>query len=102
MALRALGQFCYYDATVVHGFDRLQAIRRRALARAQPPLLGGDEVTYLNAFLDERDVEMLKEKAHSDLSRVETEQRKFLREGNLDLNAPLYWFTYGDQYTIPA
>ena len=100
--LRALGQFCYYDATVVHGFDRLQAIRRRALARAQPPPLGGDEVTYLNAFLDERDVEMLKEKAHSDLSRVKTEQRKFLREGNLDLNAPLSWFTYGDQYTIPA
>lgn len=98
--LRALGQFAYYDATVVHGFDGLQAIRARAITHAQPPSSGGDEVTYLNAFLDERDVEMKKEAAHSDLSRIESEQRKFLAEGNLDLNPPLRWSTYGDHYAI--
>jgi chitosanase len=98
--LRALGQFAYYDAAVVHGFDGLQAVRARALTHAQPPAAGGDEVAYLNAFLDERDVEMRKEAAHSDLSRVEKEQRKFLREGNLDLNPPLRWSTYGDPYSI--
>ena len=98
--LRALGQFAYYDATVVHGFDGLQAIRARAITHAQPPSSGGDEVTYLNAFLDQRDVEMKKEAAHSDLSRIESEQRKFLAKGNLDLTPPLRWSTYGDQYAI--
>ncbi len=100
--LRALGQFAYYDAAVVHGLDGLKAVRARALASAQPPARGGGEVAYLNAFLDERDVEMRKDAAHSDLSRVETEQRKFLREGNLDLMPPLRWRTYGDQYVIPG
>jgi len=98
--LRALGQFAYYDASVVHGFDGLQAIRARAITHARLPSSGGDEVAYLNAFLDERDVEMRKEAAHSDLSRIESEQRIFLAEGNLDLSPPLRWSTYGDQYVI--
>jgi chitosanase len=98
--LNALGQFAYYDAAVVHGFDGMQAVRRRALRHAHTPAAGGDEVAYLNAFLDQRDVEMLKEEAHSDLSRVEKAQRRFLREGNLDLHLPLRWSVYGDQYEI--
>lgn len=44
---------------------------------------------------------MKKEAAHSDLSRIESEQRTFLAEGNLDLNPPLRWTTYGDPYAIP-
>ncbi len=98
--LRALGQFAYFDAAVVHGFDGLRAIRARALARARTPAQGGDEARYLQSFLDERDVEMRKEAAHSDLSRIETEQRRFLRKGNLDLLPPLRWRTYGDEYRI--
>lgn len=98
--LRALGQFAYYDAAVVHGIDGLRAIRARALALARTPAQGGVEVSYLNAFFDERDTEMRKEAAHSDLSRIETEQRKFLREGNLNLVPPLRWSTYGDHYAI--
>jgi chitosanase len=98
--LRALGQFAYYDAAVVHGVDGLRAIRTRALALARTPAQEGDEVSYLSVFLDERDAEMRKEAAHSDLSRIETEQRRFLREGNLDLLPPLRWSTYGDDYAI--
>ena len=98
--LRALGQFAYYDAAVVHGVDGLRAIRSRTLARARTPAQGGGEVPYLDAFLDQRDVEMRKEAAHSDLSRIETEQRRFLRDGNLDLLPPLRWSTYGDHYAI--
>ena len=41
-----------------------------------------------------------KEAAHSDLSRIEDEQRRFLREGNLNLLPPLRWSTYGDRYQI--
>ena len=85
----------------MHGFDGMRGVRERALARAAPPAAGGDETAYLDAFLDERVVEMRKEAAHDDVSRIETAQRRFLREGNLDLNAPLRWSVYGDDYSIP-
>ena len=98
--LRALGQFAYYDAAVVHGFDGMRGVRARALARAATPAAGGDETAYLDAFLDERVVEMHKEAAHDDVSRIETAQRLLLREGNLDLNTPLRWAVYGDDYAI--
>ena len=71
-----------------------------ALARAQTPAAGGDERAYLEAFLDERVVEMRKEAAHEDVTRIETAQRRFLREGNLDLALPLRWAVYGDNYSI--
>jgi chitosanase len=43
---------------------------------------------------------MKREEAHSDTSRVDTEQRVFLRAGNFDLNPPLRWKVYGDPYSI--
>ena len=98
--LRSLGQFAYYDAAVVHGFDGMRGVRERALARAATPAAGGGETAYLEAFLDERVVEMHKEAAHEDVSRIETAQRRFLREGNLDLALPLRWAVYGDRYAI--
>ncbi|SMC20452.1 Carbohydrate binding domain-containing protein [Andreprevotia lacus DSM 23236] len=98
--LHALGQFAYYDAAVVHGFDGLQSVRKAALKKASTPTQGGAEVTYLQAFLDARVVEMKKEAAHEDVSRIETAQRVFLNNGNLDLNTPLYWKVYGDSYQI--
>lgn len=102
--LRALGQFAYYDALVMHGpgGDRLSfgGIRKSALARAKTPAQGGNETTYLNAFLDARKATMKAEEAHEDTSRVDTAQRVFLRKGNLDLDPPLTWKVYGDSYTI--
>lgn len=103
--LRALGQFIYYDAIVMHGpgTDPVSfgGIRATAMKKAKTPAQGGNETTYLNAFLDARKAAMLTEAAHDDTSRVDTEQRKFLNEGNLDLNTPLSWSTYGDPYHIP-
>ncbi|MYX30578.1 chitosanase [Streptomyces sp. SID8381] len=102
--LRALGQFAYYDAIVMHGdgddATSFRSIRERALRTAKPPAQGGDETAYLNAFLDARVWAMKQEEAHSDTSRVDTEQRVFLRNGNLDLNPPLDWKVYGDPYHI--
>ena len=40
------------------------------------------------------------EAAHEDVTRIETAQRRFLREGNLDLAVPLRWAVYGDNYSI--
>jgi chitosanase len=102
--LRVLGQFTYYDAIVMHGDGddptSFRNIRARALRSAKPPAQGGNETTYLNAFLDARVWAMQQEEAHSDTTRVDTEQRVFLRNGNLDLDTPLNWKVYGDSYTI--
>ncbi|MCK7624675.1 chitosanase [Streptomyces sp. RS10V-4] len=102
--LGVLGQFIYYDALVMHGDggDRtgFSALRERALAKAAPPARGGDEKTYLNAFLDARVWAMKQEEAHSDTSRVDTAQRVFLKKGNLDLHTPLDWKVYGDRYHL--
>jgi len=102
--LHALGQFIYYDAIVMHGpgddSDSFGGIRKAAMKKAKTPAQGGDETAYLNAFLDARKVVMKKEEAHSDTSRIDTEQRVFLKAGNLNLNTPLKWKTYGDSYTI--
>jgi chitosanase len=102
--LRALGQFIYYDAMVMHGPGSDSAsfggLRAGVVKKTKPPSQGGNETTYLNAFLDARKALMLQEAAHDDTSRVDTEQRKFLNEGNFDLNPPLSWSTYGDPYTI--
>jgi chitosanase len=103
-AIGALGQFAYYDAIVMHGdggdSTSFSSIRRRALDKAEPPAQGGDEVTYLNAFLDARVWAMKQEEAHSDTSRVDTEQRVFLQKRNLNLDPPLDWMVYGDGYHI--
>jgi chitosanase len=102
--LKALGQFAYYDAAVMHGPDNwgggLINIREKALKKAKTPAQGGSETTYLNAFLDERKAEMLREAGHSDTTRVDTAQRTFLQAGNLDLNTPLKFSVYGDPFTI--
>ena len=102
--LRALGQFIYYDAMVMHGPGSDPAsfggIRAAALRRATPPSQGGDEVAYLNAFLDVRKKAMKAEEAHEDTSRVDDAQRVFLDAGNLDLDTPLVWKVYGDSYRI--
>ncbi|MEV4300449.1 chitosanase [Microbispora rosea] len=104
--LRALGQFVYYDAMVMHGpgSDPVSfgGIRKTAVKKARTPAQGGDEVAYLNAFLDARKAAMKTEEAHSDTSRVDTAQRVFLKNGNLDLDPPLRWKVYGDSYRIPG
>ncbi|GAA2802731.1 chitosanase [Kitasatospora sp. CM 4170] len=102
--LRALGQFAYYDAIVMHGpgtsSDSFGGIRKAAMKKAKTPAQGGDEATYLKAFLEARKVVMKQEEAHADTSRVDTEQSVFLNAKNFDLNPPLKWKVYGDSYTI--
>jgi chitosanase len=102
--LHVLGQFIFYDAIVMHGpgDDSVSfgGIRRTAMSHARTPAQGGDEVTFLNAFLDARKAAMQTEEAHSDTSRVDTEQRVFLNNRNLNLDPPLSWHVYGDPFNI--
>jgi chitosanase len=97
--LHALGQFTYYDAIVMHGSSTdpvsFGSIRQTAMRKAKTPAQGGNETTYLNAFLDARKAAMLTEAAHHDTSRVDIQQRVFLKAGNLDLEPSLTWKVYG-------
>ncbi len=99
--LRPLGQFAYFDATVMHGADGLARLRKQAAAVARPPSQGGDEVAYLSAFLDARVALMKSEEAHHNTTRLDTEQRVFLDQRNLDLTLPLSWKVYGTPFAIP-
>jgi chitosanase len=109
--LGALGQFIYYDAMVMHGpggeFNSFGGIRAATLRRAKSPAQGGGEAAYLGTFLDVRKnvmhVEVVKyhDDSRRDTSRIDTEQRTFLRERNFNLSPPLSWSTYGDSYHIP-
>lgn len=103
--LGALGQFIYYDALVFHGpgtgptsFD---GIRARAMRQARTPAQGGGETAYLDAFLDARRRAMIVRHPGVDTSRVDTTQRRFLREGNLGLRPPLRWQVYGETFRVP-
>jgi chitosanase len=102
--LHSLGQFIYYDAMVMHGPGddpvSFGGIRAAALKKAKTPAQGGNETTYLNAYLDARKAAMKTEAAHDDTDRVDTEQRVFLNAGNLNLDVPLTWTVYGDPYSI--
>lgn len=101
--LSALGQYIYYDALVVHGpgedEDSFQGIRAAAIKECRTPAQGGSEEEYLLTFLDRRTKIMLKEEAHSDLSRIET-QRSFIQDGNYNLEPPLKWTMYGDDFEL--
>jgi hypothetical protein len=79
-------------------------IRAAAMKKATTPAQGGNEKTYLNAFLDVRKAVMKKEEAHAETGRVDTEQRTFLNAGNYDLKTPLKWSVYGadDKYEITS
>jgi chitosanase len=102
--VRTLGQFIYYDAIVMHGDGddntSFRNIRKRALSKAKPPAQGGNETTWLNAFLDARKWAMQQEDAHSETDRVDYEQRPFLKAGNFDLDPPLKWKMYGESFSI--
>lgn len=102
--LGVLGQFVYYDAAVMHGPDAwgggLPDLRARVPAAIKSPAQGGDEKTYLEAFLAVRKAEMSKEAAHRNVSRIDDAQLAFLRSGNLSLSLPLAWKMYGDSFDI--
>ncbi len=102
--LGTLGQFIYYDAMVMHGpgqsADSFGGIRRRAIERAPSPDEGGSQTRYLETFLAVRRAQMKVEAKHGDTSRIDDEQLRFVREGNLALRPPLVWHTYGDRYEI--
>jgi chitosanase len=44
---------------------------------------------------------MKTKKSDIDTTRIDTAQRQFLYDGNLDLKTPLVWQVYGETYKVP-
>ncbi|MER5180775.1 chitosanase [Streptomyces sp. NPDC002896] len=103
--LGTLGQFIYYDAMVLHGPGTgprgFYGLREAAMAEADTPAEGGKEKAYLDIFLDVRRKAMRYKKPDRDTSRIDTAQRRFLYDGNLDLHTPLVWQVYGETFRVP-
>ncbi|MFF7562976.1 chitosanase [Streptomyces pseudovenezuelae] len=103
--LGPLGQFVYYDAMVFHGpgtdATGFYGMRERALGKSDSPTEGGSEKAYLDTFLDIRRAAMKSRDPDIDTTRVDTAQRRFLDEGNLQLRTPLEWQVYGETYRVP-
>ncbi|WP_326701833.1 chitosanase [Streptomyces sp. NBC_01754] len=103
--LGALGQYIYYDAMVLHGpgleADGFYGIRDAAMAQADTAAEGGDETAYLHVFLDKGRSAIRARTVLRDTSRIDTAQRVFLRDGNLELRTPLVWRVYGERFRIP-
>ncbi|MFC5214668.1 chitosanase [Streptomyces coerulescens] len=103
--LGTLGQFIYFDAMVFHGpgidDDGFYVLRERALREADSPSQGGSEKAYLDIFLDIRRKAMKEKRPGTDTSRIDTAQRQFLYDGNLQLRTPLRWQVYGETYQVP-
>nr|WP_202529888.1 chitosanase [Streptomyces sp. SID8358] len=103
--LGTLGQFVYYDAMVLHGpgleANGFYGIRDAAMAQADTAAEGGDETAYLDAFLDAGRTAIRARTVQRDTSRIDTAQRVFLRDGNLELRTPLVWRMYGEDFRIP-
>ncbi|MFJ1925072.1 MULTISPECIES: chitosanase [unclassified Streptomyces] len=104
--LGTLGQFIYFDAMVLQGPgtepDAFYGIRKAALAEADTVDEGGDEKTYLDAFLDAARAVMKSKRNQHDTSRIDTAQREFLYDGNLALKPPLTWKMYGETFHVAS
>ncbi|MER6614335.1 chitosanase [Streptomyces xantholiticus] len=106
--LSTLGQFIYYDAMVLHGPglgpQGFYGIREAAMAAADTAAEGGDEKAFLGAFLDAGRHVISRQKTEQtrDSSRIDTAQRVFLRQGNMDLQTPLEWRVYGETFRIDS
>jgi chitosanase len=103
--LGTLGQFIYFDAMVFHGpgtdEDGFYVLRERALREANSPSEGGSEKAYLDIFLDIRRKAMREKRPGIDTTRIDTAQRRFLYDGNLQLRTPLEWRVYGETFRVP-
>ncbi len=102
--LSPLGQYLYYDAIVMHGdgndWNTFSPMVNQARGRATPPSRGGNEATFLRAFLDVRYGVMAAEYDHrSNLDRIEM-QRSLLNAGKYNLAQPLSWRINGQQFTL--
>lgn len=104
--LGVLGQALYVDDSILNGYGGTPSLTHDVAAAkhvAMTPALGGDEVTYLNAFVAAYRASILADSGHASdgsVGRADTMWGPLVTAGNLDLHTPLHWSMYSQGFDI--
>jgi chitosanase len=104
--LGRLGLYIYYDISVNQGpgtdSEAFSSIIAEVKARGYlSPAQGGDQIAFLSAIIDARDA-VLRAWGSYQVDGRDTIARRFLHDENLNLDLPLRWSVYGDDYAITS
>ncbi len=104
--LGVLGQALYVDDSILNGYGGDPSlVHDVAVAKnaAMTPAQGGDEGTYLEAFVAAYRASILADAGHASdgsIGRADTMWGPLVTARNLDLHAPLHWSMYGEGFDI--
>ena len=106
--LGVLGQAIYVDDSILDGYggdpSLVHDVAKAKLA-ARTPAQGGDEVTYLQAFVMAYRSSILADPGHAadgSVGRADTMWGPLIAAGNLELETPLQWSMYGQAFVIAS
>jgi len=106
--LGVLGQAVYVDDSILNGYGGNPSLAHDVAAAkmaAQTPAQGGDEMTYLKAFVAAYRASILADPGHASdgsVGRADTMWGPLVNAGNFDLHTPLHWSMYGQAFDIAS
>jgi chitosanase len=104
--LGVLGQALYVDDAILDGYGGDPSLLRdvaTAQHAAMTPARGGDERTYLKAFVAAYRASILADPGHAadgSVGRADTMWGPLVTAGNFELHTPLHWAMYGQGFDI--
>ncbi len=106
--LGVLGQALYVDDSILNGYGGAPSLVEDVAAAKQAaptPTDGGDELTYLKAFVAAYRVSILADPGHAadgSVGRVDTMWGPLVNAGNFGLSTPLHWSMYDQPFDITS
>jgi chitosanase len=106
--LGVLGQALYVDDAILNGYGGDPSLANDVAAAkqaARTPAQGGDETTYLKAFVAAYRASILADPGHASdgsVGRADTMWGPLANAGNFELNTPLHWSMYGQAFDITS
>jgi len=106
--LGVLGQALYVDDAILNGYGGNPSLVHdvmKAKQAAPTPAQGGDEKTYLKAFVAAYRASILADSGHANdgsVGRADTMWGPLVNAGNFELAPPLHWSMYGESFDITS
>lgn len=106
--LGVLGQALYVDDAILNGYGGNPSLVHDVAAAkqaARSPAQGGDELTYLKAFVAAYRASILADPGHASdgsVGRADTMWGPLVTAGNFGLAPPLHWAMYGQGFDIAS
>jgi chitosanase len=106
--LGVLGQALYVDDSILNGYGGNPSLVHdvaAAKAAATTPAQGGDEMTYLTAFVAAYRASIEADPGHASdgsVGRTDTMWGPLVTAGNFDLHTPLHWSMYNQAFDIAS